>query len=118
MTIAEAVWTAYKTLLEAQKYDKWIELWADDGELVVAYGKAAAPFLEEIHRGKEEIYQLIAGGGNRIKTGGVKFSNDKVHETKEESIFFTIFNLRMETIDASPYTYDNHIACEFILAEG
>jgi ketosteroid isomerase-like protein len=58
--------TAYQTLLG--KWDEWIELWADDGELEFPFAPAGR---QSIYRGKAEILAYMKAASGKMKIDGI-----------------------------------------------
>jgi hypothetical protein len=62
--------TAYQTLLG--KWDEWIELWAEDGELEFPFAPAGR---QSIYRGKAEILAYMKAASGKMKIDGITAMN-------------------------------------------
>jgi len=63
-----AVASAYQTLLGQQRWDEWIELWAEDGELDFPF---APKGRQRTYRGKAEILAYMSATPGRVAVDGV-----------------------------------------------
>lgn len=62
--------TAYQTLLG--KWDEWIELWAEDGELEFPFAPTGR---QSIYRGKADILAYMKAASGKMKIDGVTAMN-------------------------------------------
>ena len=111
MTISkpQEIWEFYKRLLESKEFDEWGNLWANDGQFVIAYGKEN--FGEETYQGRENIVSFFSDSREKVK---IYFENDVFQATKNPDIFFVTFDFNA-IITASRNHYKNRIVCQFTL---
>lgn len=109
MSKPQEVWELYKSLLRSNRYDEWGDLWADDGQFTVVYGKER--FGEETHNGRKEIVSFFSGARDKIET--TYFENDVVHKIENSDIFYVTFDFNV--ITTGKYHYKNRIVCQFTL---
>ncbi len=115
----QKVWDSYKELLIKSHNDKkwneaWDDLWANDSQFVVKYGKKGKDgYEEEIFRGRDEIVEFFKGG---IKKIGINFKDVGFFcEMTNEPNTFVVISDFSATIIESKYPYKNRIVCQVIL---
>ena len=60
---------AYQTLISQKRFDEWIELWAEDGELDFPFAPAGR---KRIYRGKREILAYMSGTTGKVAIDGTE----------------------------------------------
>ena len=60
---------AYQTLLREKRWQEWIDLWADDGELDFPF---APEGRQRTYRGKDEILTYMSGTPGRVVIDAVE----------------------------------------------
>jgi hypothetical protein len=109
MSGIQEIWEQYKCLLETEAYEAWGDLWTDNGQFIIAYGKEHVG--EEAYKGRESIVSFFSGSRGKVK---MYFENDVLQETKNRDIFFVTFDFNA-ILTASGHHYQNHIVCQFTL---
>lgn len=109
MSKPQEVWELYKSLLISRRFDEWGDLWADDGQFTVVYGKKR--FGEETYTGRKKIVSFFSGARDKIET--TYFENDVVHKIENSDSFFAAFDFN--AITTGKYHYKNRIVCQFTI---
>ena len=111
MSGAQALWTAYKALLEGGAYAAWADLWVGNGEFVVVYGDETFDGCEQ-YDGVSKIVAFISANADLIHE--TRILNDEVYPIENGGgDFFCCFDIRIMTTDDDDYVYENRIICRF-----
>jgi hypothetical protein len=106
---AATICTVYRQGVENPDQTKsrkaWLELWAENSKLIVAYGYGDKPFRGEQHPGKEKIQELIFGKSNILKE--TKITKEHILIVADEPrAFFWQFHLEIKAKDGAVFDND------------
>jgi len=114
----QAKWDSYKDRLkksyESGNFTTWGDLWADDGSLIVKYGKQREDgYQEEEIKGRDKIVSFFSGSTGKIE---IDFRDDgPVYVTPTKPDTFFVISDFIATIIKSRDGYENRILCQVTL---
>lgn len=117
MSNPQDIWNLYKDRLKKSHVDKdkemnaWKDLWANDCQFIVKYGKQGKDgYEEEILKGRDKIVKFFSGAIDKIV---IDFKDDgPVYETKNKPETFLVISDFIATIVEGGYPpYKNRIVC-------
>lgn len=108
---AEEFWHRYADAFMARDFERWGELWAEDGRYVVAFPLPGMPASLD---GRGTIVAVMRGMTER--TGTMRMADARVHETREPGIFFAEYHLEVDVPGGA--TYRNRVCARVTVRDG
>jgi ketosteroid isomerase-like protein len=108
---AEEFWHRYATAFMARDFERWGDLWAEDGRYVIAFPLPGTPAALE---GRATIVDAMRTMLDR--TGPMRFVDASVHETREAGVFFVEYRLQVDAVGGA--TFENRVCARVTVHEG
>lgn len=108
---AEEFWHRYADAFMARDFDRWGDLWAEDGRYVVAFPLPGMPSSLD---GRAQIVAVMRGMTDRV--GTMRMADAQVHETREAGVFFVEYRLEVDVPGGA--TYRNRVCARITVHDG